>query len=357
MKKKNSKFTRWLMIGIVVLLAVTVVGVGAALLSNVERPDNSTPTPTPGGDEVTPCIHMYPDAPVFFPSTAYSHSVVRTCSECGEKDIQQKDHVWKDGVCQHCKDECWHQTADRSKATYSNARYQVHDKTELCDECGNYVTPTAEAHVFVDGVCKLCDFVCSHHIGNEISVTPGSTGCILNGTCGNCEQTFVNETVPHSYGTDLKCKRCNTVCPHNEENFEYKYTEAEGKGYTWVTCPTCGNSDITDAVEKTLTIWYFGDKENYPEDYHYYVKVAKGMTWRDVLNKNPNVFKLSTATFDGFEYNTLVIKDVVENGGYSIKTGSDGLKGCIFDDSEATSHRVVSLNDIVDFENVTYGWE
>ena len=358
MKKKNSKAKKWLMIGIAVLLAVTVVGVGAALLSNVERPDNSTPTPTPSGDEVTPCIHMYPDAPDFVASTAYTHSVVRTCSECGEKDIQQKDHVWKHGVCQHCKDECWHQTADRSKATYSNARYQVHDKTELCDECGQYVTPTAEAHTFVNGICALCDFECSHHDGDEVSATPASGGCILNGTCANCKQTFSGETVPHSYGVDLKCKRCATVCPHDASEFEYSYTEAEGKGYTWEKCPTCENVVVSDAVEVTITVrWAL---EELDDSVNFTLKVSKGMTWKDAMNAAANKGKLvaATATIDGFEYNTVRHRGSwypnYPNGKEDCDKACYIYTGDIIGDIQ--NNNPVSINDVIDLTVGTYWW-
>ncbi len=172
------------------------------------------------------------------------------CTKCGKPD-----HMYYEGLCYQCNEECKHTTLDAecrcldcnsvvhkigSNCVCTVCSAVCHDTVHpsygyrvgcVCTKCG-YVEPDGHEYNYNGtGVCILCGEACKHTEKN---------GC----ECYDCHMTF--------HQTDANCT-C-TVCGY--QNMHVYPTDQEGLR-TSCTCQKCGKVD-THAYTYDTTCYYCG---------------------------------------------------------------------------------------------------
>ena len=121
------------------------------------------------------------------------------CENCG-KEYTEKN------LANHSGNEVWEQTAETHQKKY--------------DCCGADIT-NVEAHIWKDGVCKVCNYQCGH--------TGGNATCVKKALCTICGEEY--GTYNMSIHEDLHLVAAKEATMTDEGNIEYWYCNACDRYY------------------------------------------------------------------------------------------------------------------------------
>ena len=171
--------------------------------------------------------------------TATEHEKKYDC--CGKVTLEKESHKWKDGVCEVCGYACVHsggeanctkgavcencgkEYTEKNLANHSGKvvweqTAETHQKK--CDCCGADIT-NVEAHIWKDGVCKVCNYQCGH--------TGGNATCVKKALCTICGEEY--GTYNMSIHEDLHLVAAKEATMTDEGNIEYWYCNACDRYY------------------------------------------------------------------------------------------------------------------------------
>ncbi len=186
------------------------------------------------------------------------HSVLTVCEGCGDPlSAKMGEHNWNDGKCEDCELVCTHSggTAtckdkavceicgesygERSAINHVGGTSDVfvgdetgHSHTICCATCHTGLKTEAEPHIWVDGKCKDCKYVCAH--------SGGTADCQHKAVCEICGEEYGNLNAANHTG-----KKVWTV--QSETQHEQKWnccgvTAVELEEHEWENgaCTECG---------------------------------------------------------------------------------------------------------------------
>ena len=192
------------------------------------------------------------------------------------------DHSWENGVCTLCEAVCSHET---------------HDADGICGTCGSTVK-----HSYADSTCTICGKVCSHNYTDGICTDCG-LGCehtYEDGTCTNCGFVCAHGehdmdgicalcggSVQHTY-EDSTCTVCGAVCQHSH--------------YTNGACVDCGKACAHSYADGACTICGAADPALTQGDYYLFGWINGGNYACEENGSDLGIYKFVggklTVTFD-----------------------------------------------------------
>ena len=161
----------------------------------------------------------------------------RKCSVCNYEDLA--DHTFEDGVCTVCNCECVHEYSwkrctkcgkEHDCAGEGTLTRSVNGNEYCSMYCGICYYEDFDGQNYVNGVCTLCEHVCTHYFYDgkcNYCKTPHncSTDTIVNFSeqyhyCKCVCDAYIE--IPHDW-RDGVCSTCNYVCEHEYEEDDYLY--------------------------------------------------------------------------------------------------------------------------------------
>ena len=171
--------------------------------------------------------------------TATEHEKKYDC--CGKVTLEKESHKWKDGVCEVCNYACVHSggeanctkgaVCENCGKEYTEKNLANHSGNEVWEQtaethqkkydcCGADIT-NVEAHIWKDGVCKVCNYQCGH--------TGGNATCVKKALCTICGEEY--GTYNMSIHEDLHLVAAKEATMTDEGNIEYWYCNACDRYY------------------------------------------------------------------------------------------------------------------------------
>ena len=171
--------------------------------------------------------------------TATEHEKKYDC--CGKVTLEKESHKWKDGVCEVCGYACVHSggeanctkgaVCENCGKEYTEKNLANHSGNEVWEQtaethqkkydcCGADIT-NVEAHIWKDGVCKVCNYQCGH--------TGGNATCVKKALCTICGEEY--GTYNMSIHEDLHLVAAKEATMTDEGNIEYWYCNACDRYY------------------------------------------------------------------------------------------------------------------------------
>lgn len=170
---------------------------------------------------------------------------------CGAVTVSAEAHEWKDGVCEKCEYVCTH-TGGSATCTekavcevcgqaYGTVAPDNHtgnpewEKTQTQHtqkySCCGAVTVETEAHVWKDGVCTECGYVCKH--------SGGEATCTELAECEYCHQSYGDKNPANHSGKEEWVK---TATEHTKKWMCCGTVTVETEAHTWKgnVCEKCG---------------------------------------------------------------------------------------------------------------------
>ena len=171
--------------------------------------------------------------------TATEHEKKYDC--CGKVTVEKGNHNWKDGTCEVCGYVCVHSggeanctkgaVCENCGKEYTEKNLANHSGNEVWEQtaethqkkydcCGADIT-NVEAHIWKDGVCKVCNYQCGH--------TGGNATCVKKALCTICGEEY--GTYNMSIHEDLHLVAAKEATMTDEGNIEYWYCNACDRYY------------------------------------------------------------------------------------------------------------------------------
>ena len=171
--------------------------------------------------------------------TATEHEKKYDC--CGKVTVEKGNHNWKDGTCEVCGYVCVHSggeancikgaVCENCGKEYTEKNLANHSGNEVWEQtaethqkkydcCGADIT-NVEAHIWKDGVCKVCNYQCGH--------TGGNATCVKKALCTICGEEY--GTYNMSIHEDLHLVAAKEATMKDEGNIEYWYCNACDRYY------------------------------------------------------------------------------------------------------------------------------
>lgn len=178
------------------------------------------------------------------------HIQITKCADC-KMEISRSNipHTYNAAhVCTICQHACTHANKTTDTGTKTPT---THCKSEICPSCGYTADNVEEEHVWKNGVCEVCQYVCKHAMQpNYLQTEPGYHSVI--NTCNYCKQIQTVNRVPCDFDKETHtCKCCQAACTHPASVLKTTY----GNGTTpathhkkIVTCSWCSLVTETEAA-------------------------------------------------------------------------------------------------------------